>query len=405
MAEPENRRSTQRGALELAAFVGDHQSEQAIKQLTEAEMMTFARVRRGDIRDAIKFVSRVKTPRLLIVDIGGERMVLSDVDSLMNVVEPSTVVVLMGDNNDIALFRDLTMLGVADYILKPVTPELLRRTISLRMGNPSALKPRQRTGKLVAVTGARGGAGTSTFIVNLAWMLSQNEGRRVAVVDLDLQSGVVHLLLGVESSAGLLEGLQNPQRIDDLYVDRSMVHYNEKLSVLADEEPYGEYIEYGTEGLDRLLSILGQRYHYILVDLPRIQGPVYRHVLDQAQIRMVVATPTVPAVRDTMHILKLIGRDAIGQRAMVILNRINPRKTGELARKDFEKAIGRAADFELPYERTAVEADNSGSLIVNRRTEYTRAIQELIDDLSGRYASRGEGSLPRRLLALIRRQG
>lgn len=56
-------------------------------------------------------------------------------------------------------------------------------------------------GRMVAVAGGSGGIGTSTLAAGLAWAAAE-EGRRVALVDLDAGGGGLDLLLGLEQQPG-----------------------------------------------------------------------------------------------------------------------------------------------------------------------------------------------------------
>ncbi|HEY6029545.1 MAG TPA: hypothetical protein VIU44_03225, partial [Gaiellaceae bacterium] len=53
------------------------------------------------------------------------------------------------------------------------------------------------------------------------------------LVDLDLQGGTIALALDVEPSHGLREVLDNPARIDSLFVTSVATKYAERLHVLA----------------------------------------------------------------------------------------------------------------------------------------------------------------------------
>src|SRR5258708_35413405 len=90
---------------------------------------------------------------------------------------------------------------------------------------------------MVAVNGARGGVGTTTLAVNLAWYLANRQARRVALVDLDLQSGDCALLVNIKPSPGLRDALANPLRIDSLLLDRLITPHGEGLFVLASPDP------------------------------------------------------------------------------------------------------------------------------------------------------------------------
>ncbi|MBP2301111.1 AAA family ATPase [Azospirillum picis] len=374
------------GAAEIAAFVTDGETENALRLLVQEQVMTFTVVRRGSVRDAIAYLGTAAPPRVLIVDVSGSRLPLSDIDELASACEPGVVVIVLGQQNDIGLFRDLMHLGIADYLVKPVTTEWLRRSISIGLGGQSGSAMRQRTGKIIAVTGARGGVGTSTVMTNVGWLLANKIGRNVALVDLDLQCGAISLMLGLKRQTGMMEALKNAHRIDNIFLDRTLVHHGERLSVLSAEEPLGDDTHYEPQALDQVIKVLEQRHHYVLFDVPRRPDPVYQHLLSRAQVRVVVANPTIASIRDVMRILKLAGRDDIGQRLLVVLNHTAPPSQADISRRDFEKAVGRRVDFEIPFTRHAMFADNSGKLLAQRRCTATDQLMRITDDLTGRRA-------------------
>jgi pilus assembly protein CpaE len=82
-------------------------------------------------------------------------------------------------------------------------------------------------GRLIAVVGARGGVGATTVATNLAWTLAHEHNMRVALVDLDLFFGTCGLALDLELGRGFREALENPARIDSLFIERAMVREGE----------------------------------------------------------------------------------------------------------------------------------------------------------------------------------
>lgn len=371
--------------VRLAVFVNDQRSEETLRNLIENQSIAPAVVRRGNCRDAVHYLKRNGSPRMIIIDVSGSEMPLSEMDEAVSICGPNVVIIAVGVENDISLYRDLMVLGVADYVVKPVTPEVFRRVLTIQGGGAAARgQRRQRTGKLICVTGARGGVGTSTLATNLGWVLAGDAGRRTAIVDLDLQCGSVTTLMGLRHSPGFVEALLNPHRVDDLFLDRVMVKKSDKLMVLGAEEPLEDDADFDPAALDAVLRNLRQRFHYVLMDLPRRPGTLYRQVLERAEVQIILATPTLTALRDAMRISRLIGREDMGQRALLVLNRFSPTAQGAIAIADFEKTIGRRVDYELPFSRHALASDNGGDMLVRRDTAYGAAVNEIVTDLLGR---------------------
>src|SRR5260370_15770303 len=96
---------------------------------------------------------------------------------IADVCEPGVTVVAIGDRNDVGLYRDLTEAGVADYIVKPLTRELLSKALAPRTNAGELGRVTLKLGKMIAVTGARGGGGTTTLAVEVAHDLAHPPAR------------------------------------------------------------------------------------------------------------------------------------------------------------------------------------------------------------------------------------
>ena len=110
------------GRLPMMAFV-DGPTEQVLQEC--AVLLGRNQIIRGGIAKAVEYLSEQRSPNLLLVDISGVELPLSRVQMLADVCEPGTNVIAVGDHNDVALYRDLQAAGVTDYLVKPLTRELL----------------------------------------------------------------------------------------------------------------------------------------------------------------------------------------------------------------------------------------------------------------------------------------
>jgi pilus assembly protein CpaE len=295
------------GRLPLMAFV-DVETERVLQE--SSVLLGRSAIMRGGIAKAIEHLSEERSPHLLIVDISGIDLPLSLIHTLADVCEPGTNVVAIGDHNDVGLYRDLVDAGVSNYIVKPLTRELLTKALtpkvnsnSSEIGSRAALK----LGKLVSFVGARGGVGTTTLACNLAWHLANRQSRRVALVDLDLQHGDCTLLFNINSTPGFRDALANPLRLDHLLLDRIMAQHGERLFVLGSEEPLHDNVQFTPSAIDSLFSVLRSQFHYVIVDVPRIPAPAYRRALEIADRRVIIVDQTMRAMRDAMRVMKMFG--------------------------------------------------------------------------------------------------
>src|ERR1700751_3744402 len=138
------------GRLPLMAFVGA-ETEQVLQE--SSVLLGRSQIIRGGIAKAIEYLSEQRSPHLLIVDISGIDLPLSQIHMLADVCEPGTNVVAIGDHNDVGLYRDLIDAGVSNYIVKPLTRELLTRALTPKLNSGEIGRSALKLGKLVSFVG------------------------------------------------------------------------------------------------------------------------------------------------------------------------------------------------------------------------------------------------------------
>ncbi|MCG8653882.1 MAG: AAA family ATPase, partial [Pirellulales bacterium] len=293
----------------IECFAGDADTEAVLRGiLARSNAGTYA-IHRGGAEAAIAFCREHPSPRALLVDVSSSSLPMNDMDELANVCEPDVGVIVIGADNSVGLFRDLLRLGVTDYIAKPVPQDLLHRALNIALGRDSAATVGQRVGKLVSVIGAAGGAGATTVAGNVGWLLANRFSRRAALIDLDLQSGALGLMLDIKPNHGLREALENAQRVDQLFLERIMIQKDRRLFALTSEEPLEEDIPVSLEHVERLLDVLKRQFHYVCLDVPRAQHALAVRIMQISDIRIMVADPTVGSVRDIVRRLRLLGNE------------------------------------------------------------------------------------------------
>jgi pilus assembly protein CpaE len=332
----------------VLGFVTDADSEMAVRE-GMAELVPSVQIKRASIRQATAMLRKLPSPEVLVVDITGEDAPLAALHDLSEVVEPSTRVLVVGDRVDMNFYRSLTRdLGVAEYLYKPLAKEMVARMFGPAcLARPVASGALQG-GRIVAVSGACGGVGTTTIAANLAWYLGEELKRHTLLFDPDIYTGNAAMMLGGRTGTGLRLALETPSRIDELFVERAAQPVTERLSVLAGDEKVTEVADIA-EGAGRaLLAALRRRYNFVVADVPSAPVTVYRELLMLAHQRVLVMDPTLAAMRNTLRLLALpTGPDQV-RRAVVVLNRLG--QPGGLTKQQIEEALEMAIDVVIPYQ-------------------------------------------------------
>jgi pilus assembly protein CpaE len=370
------------GRVRLMAFVLDGQSEASLSAYLAQLSISGTTIRRGGLAGAIRYLGGERSPESIIVDISGAEMPASQIHELAELCEPGVTVIAIGDRNDIGLYRDLVQAGVSDYIVKPVTAQLLAKALIGAPVSGEGSPISRKLGKVVAVVGSRGGVGATTLALHLALHLANQQSRRVMLLDLDLHTGDCALALNLRPTPGLREALANPLRIDNVFLDRTMAIHGERLFVLSAEEPLRVDAEFTAEAVDKLVGVLRTQFHYIVVDVSRIPGPAYWQALDTADLRIIVADQTLRSVRDTVRLREAFNAGRAEHSNILVVNR-----SGEGGRRAMTLAemakVKLQPNFVIPFRPKLFTAP--GPL---RRRALTEVVAALAGEISGRAAGR-----------------
>lgn len=329
------------------AFVNDGATEAALQSGLADVLPGGIEARRGGIRGAIMALQKMPTPRVLIVDVGGEDSPLAALEELSHVVEPHVCVLVVGDLTSLDFYREVTRgVGAMEYLSKPLSREIVARLFGPLALGRAPTGEAALGGRLITVTGTRGGVGASTVAVNLAWYFGVSSRRHTVLLDPDLHQGTASFLLNVEPGRGLRTALQTPERIDSLLAERAAQPVTDRLHVLSGQEPFDVEPDHAPEAAVKLLDALRRRYNFIVGDVPFRPLPLHRDLLNLAHRRVLVMEPTLASIRDSLRMLALRPGPAQTRRAVLVLNRLG--LPGGLTRRQVEDALKMKVDVTIP---------------------------------------------------------
>lgn len=334
----------------VAAFIGDDATRQ---MLNEAASEKGATIRPGGPREAMEWLGRGIIPKLLVVDFSGRDDPLAEAAALKDAAGEGSRLIALGQANDVALYRGLIRLGFVDYLVKPVSSDMLKAAFaaaSAGTSRASAGPAVPEGGRVVLVVGARGGAGASMVATNAAWIMAEELDRRSALLDLDLQFGTSSLALNLAPSRGLAEALLNPDRIDQLFVASAMMQEGRNLSILSAEEALDRAADWNPAAVEALVGELRRSYDWIWIDLPRNLAPSHASLVSQTSHILLVTDLSLAAMRDTLRLLSFFRDTAPAAKILLIANRAGGKSPSAVSRTEFEKAIDAKIDIMLPDE-------------------------------------------------------
>jgi pilus assembly protein CpaE len=380
---PTSRTAGRAAAPTVQVFLRDGEAEAALRQAMANIHMRDAEFIRGDVDTAITMLSQRPSPRLLVVEVGGGADPAARINALADVCEPNTGVIVVGERNDIVLYRDLKRAGVAEYFFKPLVADLVARACTSVLAGTT--EPAARTGKLVLVLGVRGGVGATTVAVNTAWHLAEQRQRWVMLLDLDLQNGDAALQLDEAPTHALREAVEHPERVVMLFLERAVTPVEKRVDLLASLAPLADSIAFASGAVPRLLTNLLQRYRFVFADVPPALAAQVLPTLTMPAVCVLVSAGTLTCARDVAR-----WRDwfAINMPDRVLLHVLNRNGAPDaLPEHEFVRAAGHAPDVRIPYDREIAAASILGIRGTQKCAPLRRGLAPLLRQLSGEQAA------------------
>jgi pilus assembly protein CpaE len=254
--------------------------------------------------------------------------------------------------------------GADDYLIKPFHPaELLARIKSLlaRFAPRDALVGRPPLGRILAFYGAKGGVGTTTIAINAAIALHRELGRKVCLVDGNLQFGDHRVFLDLGLDKKSVVDIVSAPSIDIDLIRQVVVKHDSGIDLLL-APPSPETAELVTpEHMPVVLDHLKGLYDYVLIDIDKRLDDINLGILEVAETVFVVMTADLSCLKNVRLVLETVGHLGYEkQKVQLVLNRSNA-FTG-INVKNAEGALKRTIDHQVVNEyRGAISALNSGA--------------------------------------------
>jgi pilus assembly protein CpaE len=373
----------------FASFICDENSLDVLRPVVIEMGWQPEKCNKGGLRNAVQSLSITSSPNILMVDLSESGDPLNDINALAEVCEPGTVVIAIGQVNDVRLYRDLLASGIHDYLLKPLSPGQLRDTLvqaqaifsSPKNHDPSMAKRHIST----AVIGTRGGVGASTIATSLAWMFSADNKMPTALLDLDIHFGTGALALDLEPGRGLTDAIENPSRIDGLFIERAMIRANDNLAILSAEAPINSPLMTDGAAFVQLEEEFRQAFEMTVIDLPRNMLINFPHLLADVNVIILVTEMTLASARDSIRLLSWLKTNAAHAQVLIVANKVQA-GVSEISKADFEASIERKINFQVPFDqKAATNAAKLGQTFAdaNRSTKAGAAIRDLAMNVMG----------------------
>jgi pilus assembly protein CpaE len=343
----------------------------------------------GTGREAVEMASRFK-PDVVLMDINMPDMDGISATRAITAAVPMAQVVIMSVQSEPGYLRQAMLAGARDYLTKPISSEELyttiRRVYDQRPPVPSGPAPVQvaepgktRTasplgggaGHIIVMYSPQAGSGVTTLATNIASALMRSD-TRVLLIDCNLQFGDVDAFLNLQSQSNISDLTKASDDIDQELVDNVLVTHTSGLKVLVAPSHPEQAMEITAAQIIEVVSLLGKAYDYVVVDTPTQYDDMTLKLFDLAERIVLVATPTIPSIRNIRKMLDIFDHlqepPRLVEKVLFVLNRVvsdKERGHGTVPTPSIEGHLKRQVVATIPLdERAVLTAVNQGVPLV-----------------------------------------
>jgi pilus assembly protein CpaE len=339
--QPDNLTSILLPQARVALHVLDDQLLKAVEELKadwRFSRITFE-LHKGQVSSAISIYQTTESPELVIMETPTiDDSLTQQLEDLAQHCASHTSAVVIGPVNDVYLYRRLIQMGVSDYLVKPlsknVLADVIARTLIEKFGNSES--------RLITFMGAKGGVGTSTLAQVTAQAVAKTLQQKTIILDAAGGSSYLTISLGLEPVTSLKETLRALLSTDQDAFHRMIQKVNERLSVLATGADLVLDDPLAAEGFEQILDRLMETYPVVILDLSNASSSIKRIAAARSHEIVIVSAPILPSLRSARSLMQEVKdiRGGEGKDIELVVNMTGQAKEFEVSKDDIQKTLG-----------------------------------------------------------------
>jgi pilus assembly protein CpaE len=315
---------------------------------------------------------------------------------LQQIVSNITVVAL-ATTRDPDLILQAMRAGCSEFITNSITQQEVaqlferlnaqRNTSSVRHGS---------TGSVLSFFGAKGGVGSTTLAVHLAFYLASVHHKKTLLIDNHAELGHVCVYLGVDGTkSNFSELVKNVNRLDSDLLHGFTTKHSSGLEVLSSPDICGNTRAIDADSVTKLLEFLKMEYDYIVIDSSNALNEANLAIVEASTQIYLVATPEIGAIRDlSRSVDNLMQTHCAPEKMHVVINRFSSRFAVKV--EQIEKAVRLPVAIRLPNSYVElVRSVNLGEPVTpNAKSEFAQQMSKWANTLAGPSSQAQGNSLP-----------
>jgi pilus assembly protein CpaE len=262
---------------------------------------------------------------------------------------PDSIVLPASRGVDSGLILKAIRAGAREFLPLPAeATELLDAVSRLFRGRSDTQTAMAQGARIITVTGASGGVGSTALAVNLATTFAAGKDQATILVDLDLMFGAVDAWMDVTDGRTVSDVLQNFDRLDLPVLKRSITCHSSGVYVLPHSKTMEEAATVDPERLRRLFGLFRAAFSTVVVDTSKGLQTSDFIAFEMSELILVVIQLDLICLRNTARLLSLFREyEGMADRVKLVANR-----TGsfpwEISQKKAEETLKMPISWQVP---------------------------------------------------------
>lgn len=201
---------------------------------------------------------------MILFDGGSEEVALNLMQAQSETPNRPVLFALAQERSPV-LMRRILRAGADELLFLPLDPGDATRAL-LKISETRRRAERETGGVIISMVSTVGGVGVTSLVANLALAFRYTLNKRVATVDLDLQTGGLAVFLNLEPERTIMQLAESDRRLDSIQLESALTKHPSGVYLLAAPKRIEDSELVSDRTVGAALELMRQLFDFVVVD-------------------------------------------------------------------------------------------------------------------------------------------